>query len=117
MDSISYVMTMWSYGAAVIVGVLILVALWYYLAKSWSSPDSVSFTTILAVGLAAVATIFFNIQGAPPFGLTRHQVLFILLYAWCATGLMFFVKQVHPIKLLIGILLQAVILYMLYRMT
>ena len=50
------------------------------------------------------------------FWLSALALFFLLLYCWSAVGLLFIAsKKTSSIKLVIGLVLQAVIVYSLYR--
>jgi hypothetical protein len=116
-NSVTQAVMMWQMEALVAVALLLAVYLYHKGSKVWRTPDGVSLIFILGAGLAVMTVLFFVLRDRVHwFGGDRNALFFLLLYCWCALGTVFVAaRQTHGFKLFIGLMLQAVIVYSLYK--
>ena len=115
MDGLSQAVMMWQMEAGAAIALLFIVWGFARLAKVWRAPESVSLISILGMGLVLVTAIFLALGGRIHWFTNRYALYFILLYFWSALGLVFFTyRNVHIVKIAIGLVSQAAIIYGLY---
>ncbi len=108
---------LWQLEAAVVVSILLSALVIWRGMKVWRAPDSTSYVFVLGIGLIAAAFLFYNFRDRLHMFADRNALLFVLLYCWCALGTVFLAaRQVHVLKLSIGLISQAGIVYGLYRL-
>jgi len=114
MDSITQVLLDWESEGVIVLLILAGSGLFYYFSRIWRDRH-LSFNILLGISLAAVATALYFISTHWHFNISQHTLLFILIYVWCALWMCFFARHVHRFKLLFALVLQASIIYALYR--
>lgn len=116
MDPLSQAIGMWQLEAAVAVAACLLFYAIHSLRKVWISGEGVSHIFILGAGLAIVTVLFLYLRNEIHWFGNRYALYFVLLYAWCALGMIFVsYRQTSGFKLTIALLLQAGVVYGLYR--
>jgi len=115
MDSLMQVLTQWETEGIIILAVLTGVVVWHYVAKLWGAPEDMVLSALLGACIGAVAAGFYLMRHVLGLELGQRAFWFVVLYLWCALGMLFFAaRNTSPHKLCLGLASQAGIVYALF---
>jgi hypothetical protein len=105
---------MWEEEGIIIAVVLLSAVIFHYASKLWSAPADAMLAVILgaSVGVALGAVYCLHFFGV---SLKTRAFAFVALYIWSVMGMMFYAsRNTHRMKLFLGLVSQAGIIYALF---
>ena len=107
---------MWQMEAVVASSMLAFGVLYHKGIKLWMAREGVSLVSLLGITLGIVTVVFLLLRDRIHLFGNRYALFFLLLYMWSALGLLFIASgKTNGFKLFLGLVLQAMIVYYLYR--
>jgi hypothetical protein len=115
MDALSHTLFMWEKEAIVVMMILAGVLLFHYVTKFWSAPVDAMLGVILGVSIIAACVGVYLTRHLWGMHFSTRALWFIGLYVWCVLGMVFFAaRHTRRIKLVLGLISQAGILFALF---
>jgi hypothetical protein len=98
-----------------LVALFAMASLVHYATKL-SGKSGVTLTFILSVSLTGIFCVYYYfLQDYVAWGISTRAALFLLLYVWCALGMIILTgRSTHQFKIFLGLVSQAGILYALF---
>lgn len=106
---------MWEQEGVIVMMVLVGVLAFHYVTKFWGAPADAVLGFILGISIIVACAGIYLTRHMWGIHFSARALWFVALYVWCVLGMLFFAaRHTRRIKLVLGLVSQAGILFALY---